>query len=77
MITESLTPSRPRSSDRSLDKMLKAAWKADGWKMRRTGTGHTYVIAPNGHAFSVPDTPSKQRTIARFRSHFRKGGLEI
>lgn len=67
---------RPKSTTKDLDKLLRIAWKA-GWPMARAKSGHIKVLPPNSNRIiSVPLTASSQRTAKNIRAEFRKHGLD-
>jgi hypothetical protein len=70
------TGKRPICLDKDLDRYVKAAWEA-GWPVERGGTEHIKCTGPSGQIISVPSTPSRQRTLLRIRSAFRREGIEL
>lgn len=69
---------RPKSKDKDLDALIQLAWEA-GWRVERGGDEHIKVWPPDpkGRIISVPQTPSRQRTLGRMRSAFRSAGLDL
>lgn len=67
---------RPRSTDKQLDALVKAAWQ-QRTRVESGGSGHIKVYTPSGRIVSVPMTPSRQRTVKRIRAELRRGGIRV
>lgn len=48
-----------------------------GWRVRRTGSGHYCWITPAGKSIFTPSTPGRGRSMNNTRAQLRRAGLRI
>lgn len=69
---------RPKVKDKQLDAMVKAAWAAGWWAVRRP-SGHVMCFHPTDmkEKVLVNNTAGDPHVVPRIRSYFRKAGLKL
>jgi hypothetical protein len=69
---------RPKVKDRQLDKMVKTAWSAGWWAVKRP-TGHVMCYHPTDlkEKVLVNNTAGDRHVVPNVRSSFRKAGLKL
>jgi hypothetical protein len=51
--------------------------RTPGWTVRRTGSGHLKVRAPDGRLAVIPHTPGSRHSLRSSRALLRRLGLDI
>lgn len=71
------SPSRPKASNKDLDKYVQKAWSA-GWHCVRRRSNYIQCYPPNGDPpVTVKSTPSGNRYEKNLRAAFKRAGLDV
>ena len=68
----------PGVSDRQMNELIHAAWKAGAWCERNPKTNYVKVYPEDGsRMIKIPSTPSDHRTYQNKRSALRRAGIDV